>query len=190
MRSGIILFLFLLAGCAMRVTESGTECTGIPGIGRFCLQQSGELKDFSVQQKVDLHFRDRHDTLIAQLENDATGMRFVGMTPFGQTLMQINFDNQEAHAVRNPNKRLPPALLIGLLQVALWPQAAVQRGFGPAVQVLDAPGSRRIMVDGVMALQVRHDDSAPPYQSLQIELPDMALRLAIQTLPVMAERQP
>lgn len=183
MRYAIILALLWLTGCAGPAPKPSAECTGIPGVGRYCLQQSTELAPFSVQQKVDLHFRNKHDTLIAQLENDASGMRFLGMTPFGMTLVQINFDNQEAQSVRSASKRLPPALLIGLLQIALWPQAAVQRGLGSEARVLDATGSRRIVVEGNTVLQVQHDDSPSPYQSLQIEVPDMELRLNIQTLP-------
>lgn len=181
MRLRVIFCLLLLSlfGCA----EQTAECTAIPMLGRYCLQSSAAAASFSVLQKVDVRFRKKRETLIAQVDNDASGMTFVGMTPFGQTLLQVDFDNREARAVRTPDARIPPALVIALLQISLWPQASVQRGLGDEIQVVDEGNVRRLVRDGQTLLQVEHDASPAPYQNLQINLDSLSFQLNIQTLP-------
>ena len=78
----------LLAAC----NGDGSRCTALPGGSRYCLQTTASVVPFDVQQKVDVVFDGRMDTIIAQVETDALGMRFVGTTPFGQKLVQLSFD--------------------------------------------------------------------------------------------------
>lgn len=172
-----LLAAALLAGCSVP-----PGCTGLPGGARYCLQASGAAPAFAVRQQVRAHFKDRDETLIADVENGADGLSFVGLTPFGLTVFQAHYDNLKATAARMPDTRLSAENLLGMLQLALWPPASVQRGLGETAQVEDAPGRRRIASEGTTLMEMRHDDSPPPYRQMHIDWPALGLELDIRTL--------
>uniref|UniRef100_UPI00272DE7F4 DUF3261 domain-containing protein n=1 Tax=Propionivibrio sp. TaxID=2212460 RepID=UPI00272DE7F4 len=89
--TGMLAVALLVAGC----DDDGSSCTTLPGGPRYCLQTTDSIVPFDVQQKVDVSFDSRRETMIAQLEADAGGIRFAGMTPFGQKLLQVSFDNRD-----------------------------------------------------------------------------------------------
>lgn len=167
-----------LGACAQ--VEPG--CTALPGGGHYCLQPSSAAPTFSVRQQVKARFKDQREMLIADIENRPDGLDFIGLTPFGLTVFQAAYDNKTATAARLPDARLSPELLLGMLQLALWPADAVQRGLGGDAEVQDSAGRRRILLHGELMMEMRHDDSPVPYQRMQINWPGLDMSLDIQVL--------
>lgn len=168
----------LLAACV--APNSG--CAHMPGIGQYCLQPTTSAPAFAVRQQVSASFRDQREMLIADIENQADALNFVGLTPFGLTVFQVNYDNRTAHAVRLPDSRLSPELMLGMLQLALWPADAVQRGLGNGAEVQDSPGVRRIVVNSQPVMELHHDDSPPPFRRMRIDWPALDMTLDIRAL--------
>jgi hypothetical protein len=176
--SAILALFTLLAGCA----SQSPGCTALPAGGSYCLQATSAAAPFSVRQQVTARFKDQREMLIADIENQADNLDFVGLTPFGMTVFQASYDNRTAQAVRLPDPRLSPELLLGMLQLALWPAESVQRGLGGDAEVQDSPGLRRILIGNEVLMELRHDASPPPYRRMQIDWPGLDLHLDIRAL--------
>lgn len=181
-RMYFLLFPLLLALGACGENESETPCAPLIGGGSYCLQPTAALAPFDVQQKVEATFRGRRETMIAEIESDAEGMRFVGLTPFGQKLLQVAYDNRAASAATLPDRRISPALLIALLQIALWPADAVRAGLEEPLTLDDGAGRRRIHNRGEATISIDYRGAQPPYRGLRISVPAADLELEIETL--------
>lgn len=174
-----LLAALLLSACAQ--IEPG--CTALPLGARYCLQPSSDAAPFSVRQQVTARFKDQREMLIADIENRSDGLDFVGLTPFGLTVFQVAYDNRNTTAARLPDARLSPELLLGMLQLALWPADAVRRGLGGEAEVQDSPGLRRIFMGDQVLMELRHDNTPPPYSRMQIDWPTLDMKLDIRVLP-------
>ena len=168
----------ILTACA----ERDPRCSGLPGGGSYCLQPSTAMPGFDVQQKVELSFNGRRETLIVNLEVDGEGMRFVGLTPFGQKLIEGDYDNRAVRASPLPDKRLSPSLLLAMLQICLWPAEDVRTGLGDSARVEESAGQRQILVDGKAVLQVRYTDGLSPAGAMHIVLPAAQMEFDVTTL--------
>lgn len=176
----VCLSVFLAAACA----NDGSRCTALPGGSRYCLQTTADVVPFDVQQKVDVVFDSRTETIIAQVEADALGMRFVGTTPFGQKLVQLSFDNDHVTLETSLMKGLDPILLLALVQIATWPAKMVRAGLGDSVLVLDADGQRRLVKDGSDLALIKYTRGRPPLGDMSIQLPKAGVEFAIVNLDV------
>ena len=174
------LSIGLFGGCV----GDGSPCAALPGSARYCLQPMADIAPFGVQQKVDVVFHGRRETMITQLEADDSGMRFVGMTPFGQKLVQLNFDNHNVKVEAFPGKGPDPVMLLVLVQVATWPAERVRRGFDDAVAVEDAEGLRRLVKDGKDLVVIRYTRGRPPFGDMFIQLPEAGVEFTIMNLDV------
>ena len=175
---GSALTALLIGGCA----ASGSRCADLPGGGRYCLQTTAVVEPFDVQQKVDVVFDGRQETMIAQIETDASGMRFAGMTPFGQKLVQLGFDNSEVRAETLPVKRLDPALLLALVQIATWPADSVRSGLEGSAAIEDADGQRVLLRDGKDVVVIRYTRGLPPFGDMSIKFSEAGIEFAIVNL--------
>ncbi len=178
----------LIAGC----DGDGSSCTTLPGGPRYCLQTTDSIAPFDAQQKVDVTFDGRRETMIAQLEADADGIRIAGMTPFGQKLLQVSFDNRDVSTETFPGKGLDPVLLLALVQVATWPAEQVRAGLDGA-DVIDefmdnAPAQRRLVKDGKDIVVIRYTRGRPPAGDMRIELPAAGVEFSISNLDIAASR--
>ncbi|MCC7005165.1 MAG: DUF3261 domain-containing protein [Ottowia sp.] len=193
-----LIALLIGTGCALQAACSGhhPRCTTLPTATTYCLQTTAEIPAFSAQQKIDIAFKEQRHTLIADLNIDAQGVRLIGLTPFGQTLIHIQDDNRTittlAPPVANSPKntaaylapRFDPTILIALIQLALWPEKALRIGLQAPLTLEESPELRRILNRDKPILIIRHsDDMNMPYQTLHISMPDIALEIDIQTLP-------
>ena len=175
--------VLLLAACGNAGGGgSGTRCATLPGGARYCLQTSAGLPPVDVQQQVDIVFDGRRETLIAQLEADADGVRFVATTPFGQKLLQLSDDNRELRVDLSLARGLDPVLLLALVQIATWPAERVRAGLDAASLSEETPDVRRILAGGKARVVVRYTRGLPPQGDLRIELPDAGVELAITHL--------
>jgi hypothetical protein len=179
-RSLLLTLLVVLSACGEGEREK--LCTSLIGGGSYCLQPTTGIKAFDAQQKVDTRFRDRHDTLIVDLEVDAEGLRFVGLTPFGHKLVQLSFDNHLVTATTLPDSRLSPTLLVAMLQLAQWPADAVRAGLEPPLMLEESADQRRILNRGDVVLTIDHSVGQPPYRRIHIFVPGIDLEISIETL--------
>lgn len=187
----LLALALLLCTAACTEQAQDRQCAALIGGGSYCLQPTTAVAPFDVQQKVDSRFRDRHDTLIAELEVDAAGLRFAGVTPFGQKLIQLGYDNHEANATMLPNSRISAALLVALLQLANWPADAVRAGLASSEGMagIDSPltleenaGQRRILNRGEPTLTIEHSGGPPPWRRVHMTIHAADLELTIETL--------
>lgn len=162
------LLVLLAAGCS---GSDVSRCTDLPGGVRYCLQTTEGIAPFDVQQKVDIVFDGRQETLIAQLESDASGMRFAGLTPFGQKLVQLGFDNRDVKIEALPMKGLDPVLLLALVQLASWPADSVRVGLGDSAAIEEDVGQRSLVRDGKAIVVIRYTRGLPPRGDMYIQLP-------------------
>lgn len=147
------------------------------------MQSTATIVPFEVQQKVEARFRGQQETMIVELEVDATGMRFVGLTPFGHSLLKASYDNRTATATQLADTRLSPILLIALLQIALWPADALRAGLEAPLRLEESDGQRRILNRDDVTLAIDYVGTQPPYQRIKVELPGAGIQLDIETLP-------
>ena len=158
------------------------RCADLPGGARYCLQPTANMPGFDVQQKVEFAFNGRRETMIVELEVDAEGMRFVGLTPFGQKLIAGSYDNHAVIATLVPDKRLSPSLLLALLQICLWSGDSVRAGLGDSAVIEESPGQRRVLVNGNPVLQVSYTGGLLPAADMRIVLPAAQMEFEVTTL--------
>lgn len=170
--------LLATAACS----ETDPQCPALIGGGSYCLQPTTAVAPFDVQQKVDSRFRDRRETLIVELEVDATGLRFAGLTPFGQKLIQLGYDNRSASATTIPDSRISPALLVALLQLAQWPADAVRAGLEAPLTLEEHGQQRRILNRGEPTLTIEYGDGQAPWRKIHMIVHAADLELTIEPM--------
>lgn len=188
-RCRVLLFAMLLPLFACGEGERERKCATLFGGGSYCLQPTTALAPFDAQQKVEASFRGRRETMIVEIENDADSLRFVGLTPFGHKLIQVSYDNRVASAATLPDQRLSPALLIALLQIALWPTDAVRAGLEAPLTLEEDAKGRRILNGGELTLSIEHNGEHPPWRQMQLTIHSAGLELSIEALPKMDKEQ-
>lgn len=168
----------LAAACA----PQAPNCASLPGGARYCLQTAEGIAPFEVQQKVDIVFNGRHETMIMQLEVDATGMRLAGLTPLGQSLLQASFASGEIRASGPALEKLDPALLLALVQLASWDADRVRVGLGDSAELEESDAQRSLVKDGKAVLRIGYTRGLPPTGDMEIALPGTGVEFRIVTL--------
>lgn len=179
----VATFTVLLAVVSCSTDTRDTTCPVLIGGGRYCLQPTTAVAPFEVQQKVEIRFRGGRETLIAELEADAAGLRFVAMSPLGQTLLRASYDNQTATAGKLSDARLSPLLLIAQLQLALWPADSVRAGLEAPLRLEESAGRRRILNGDETVLTIDYDGDRPPFRRMRMAIPAANIELDVETLP-------
>jgi hypothetical protein len=174
-----LALLALLSATACTVGDP--RCTNLPGGGRYCLQPTAAVRPFDTQQEVEITLGERRETLIVELEVDAGAMRFAALTPFGNTVMQAAYDNQRTETGAWPDQGPPAALLLALLQLALWPADSARAGLGDSLVLDEAEGRRRLLFDGIPVVEVSYTGGRPT-GNLRIVLPATQVKINIKTL--------
>ncbi len=172
----------LMATAACSDDERDARCPALIGGGNYCLQPSTTIAPFEVQQKVEIRFRGQHETMIAELEVNDKGMRLVGLTPFGQTLLKISYDNRAITTSKLPDSRLPPGLLIALLQLALWPANALRTGLEAPLILEESAVQRRILNRDKVILTINYTGDQPPYRRIKMVIHAEDIELDVETL--------
>lgn len=120
--------------------------------------------------------------MISNLAVHREGLDFVGLTPMGQTLIHISYDNHAASAHSLLGQPINPALFVAMLQLSLWPADAVRKGLDPHLNIHETPHDRQINAGNKPILLIRYTDPTVPYANLHIEMPGQALALDIESL--------
>ena len=192
-RRGNFLFAgalaLLLATAACSISEAEGQCATLIGGGRYCLQSTATIVPFADHQKGEAFFMAKQETMIVGLKVHAAGMRFVGLTPFGHSLLKASYDNRTATGTQLADTRLSPILLIALLQIALWPADALRAGLEAPLRVEETDGQRRILNRDDVTLTINYIGAQPPYQRIIVDIQRAAIQLNIETLPESATWQ-
>ena len=170
------LIVTLLCACS----PEQQECVSLPGTtsASYCLQPTQAVAPFSVQQFVELQFAGKKDALVVDLDVDAARMQFVALTPFGQKLIHVDYDNRQVNAYLLPHQKLPPALLLSLLQLASWPADSVRVGLEVSLRLEESGEGRRILHGDDVLVEVTYHSR----EALSITLPAPGLEITIRTL--------
>ena len=88
MRLTVAALALLLTACA----GGQGNCARLPAGGQFCLVD-GPWPEFTVEQATTVSYQDNSLHLITRLQSGREGLRFAGVTPLGQTIIQISWEN-------------------------------------------------------------------------------------------------
>lgn len=163
-------------------TKHESNCTYLSGQGYYCLQTTKMMQPFEAQQQIDISFKDHHEMMIAELEVDQLGLRFVGLTPFGQKLLQIYFDNHKAKIDFSATKMVDPTLLTAILQLTLWPSESIKQGLSPSLRLEEKDGKRLIYDQQTLILEALYTDKKMPLSGVHLTIPRADLILDIKSL--------
>jgi hypothetical protein len=166
----------LFVGCR---APGGPEVYLAPGIP-FRLRPPREGPALFVTQEVVFRLPGgAEETAIAVLENRGGTFSVVASSPMGQTLFVVQVKGPDVTV----DTRIPipgdldPRVLPGLVQLVLWPAAAVREGLGPGVELREE-GTRRSLVRKGKTVWTADRNGA----LLVLDNPGLHLRVQIRTL--------
>lgn len=177
------LSIAALALCLAACTGGTGNCARLPGGGQYCLVD-GPWPEFTAEQAATVSYRDKPLHLITRIQSGRDGLRFAGITPLGQTLILVSWENGVLRSELPPAlaDRLDAALFPALLQLATWPAGRVREGLSERLALIEKDG-QRIVSDGQQnILIVSWEGKTLPYERLRFEAP--AARLLIEARTV------
>lgn len=177
-RCVIVASMFVTLAC----NEPDPRCARLPSGGRYCLQPTSALAAFDAQQIAEISVDGRKETLVIEMESGPDGLRFVGLTPFGFKLLQLQFDNKHASVTSSAGSHLDPVLLASLLQLTLWPAEIVRKGLDPEMSLEESGSYRRIFYRNEAVLIATRIGSKPPFERLHLSIPAVKLEIDIKSL--------
>lgn len=171
--------LLLLTGCV-----GSDRCARLPGGAQYCLVD-GPWPEFATEQATTVSFQGQSMHLITRIESGKEGLHFAGITPLGQTLIQVSWENGGLRSQLPPAlaDRMDAALFPALLQLATWPAERVREGLPDRLQLIETQG-RRVVSDGQNDLLIiSWGGNTLPYERLRIEAPSARLLIDARALP-------
>ncbi len=173
-----LLLIALLSGCG------NDRCPTLPGGVSYCLRSPASGPGFSVLQQVVIGEGEQQETLLAYIENSPQRLTLVGLTPLGQTVLTLTWDGEHFSANGPPGAwtHINPAVLVAVLQFALWPQDAVRAGLPDNVVWKVGAGDGQLIRQGESLLTIQKTGQAVPYETLSIALHPAKLVVNIHTL--------
>jgi hypothetical protein len=183
MRLSMAALLLFLTACS----GGSGNCTHLPGGGQYCLVE-GPWPEFTAEQAATVTFQDKPQHLITRIQSGQDGLHFAGITPLGQTLIQVSWENGVLRSELPPAlvDRLDPALFPALLQLATWPATQVRKGLSDHLELIETDG-QRIVSDGQKnILIVSWEGKTLPYERLRFDAPAARLLIEARTLDEMA----
>lgn len=170
----VLMSVLLLSACA---GDAG-NCVRLSGGARYCLVD-GPGPQFETEQAATVTYSGNTMHMLTRIRSGKDGLHFAGVTPLGQTLIQVSWENSVLHAQLPPGapNRLDGALFVALLQLAVWPAERVREGLSDQLTLIEQNG-RRIVNDGDRTLlTISWEGTTLPYDRLRFEAP--AARLVI-----------
>lgn len=162
----VLMSALLLAACA---GDAG-NCVRLSGGANYCLID-GPAPEFETEQATTITYSGNTMHMITRIQSGKDGLHFAGVTPLGQTLLQVSWKNNVLHAQLPPGTadRLDGALFIALLQLAVWPAEHVREGLSDRLTLIEQSG-RRIVSDGDRTLlTISWEGTTLPYDRLRFE---------------------
>lgn len=179
----IVILLFTTVAC----THKSANCAYLSSKGYYCLQPTTAITPFDVQQKIELTFNDVHEVMITEIEVDNQSLHFVSLTPLGQKLFHIRYDNHQTKVIYAVTKMAEPALLMAMLQLTLWPISSLHDGLSESLKLEEENSHRRIFDGDTLILDVHYIDAKKPHQKMRITMPKNKFLLDIETLTIPPE---
>lgn len=169
----------LITACAPRTDH----CARLPGNAHYCLV-TGPWPEYTAEQTSAVTLKGKTLRMIARVASGPDGLRFTGLSPLGQTLFQVSWENSVLCAELPPvlEGRIDPALFPALLQIATWPAERIREGLSEGLELIDEPGRRVIRNGTDDVLLVSWEGSQLPYSRLRIEAPAAGLIIDSRTL--------
>lgn len=173
------LAALLLCAC----TGDAGNCIRLPAGARYCLVQ-GPWPEFSAEQAATVNFREKSMHLITRVQAGPQGLHFAGLTPLGQTLIQVSWENGALRADMPPAlaDRLDGTLFPALLQIATWPAEEVRKGLPEGLALMEEVDRRTISDGRQDILTVSWEGKTLPYQRLRFDAPAAGLSIDVRTL--------
>jgi hypothetical protein len=176
-----LLLPLLLAGCRQPAATQVYVAPGVP----FRLRPPEAGPEFYALQEVIFTLPGgRQETAVAAIENRGGVLSMVASTPVGQTLFSIRLQGSAVALdlrVGIPGD-LDPRVLPALVEFALWPAAAVEKGLGPGIRFRDQGDLRELLRKDKVVWSVLREGDPPAYRRLTLENPALGLRVQIRTL--------
>jgi len=178
---GLALLLLLAAACRPPATGPVYFARGVP----FTLRTPASGPKFFASQEVTFHQPGgATDTLLTTVENDGQRLSVVASSPMGLTLFTIQVKGGATLVetkVPLPSQ-LDPRLLPALVQLANWPLEELRKGLGQGLELADEGPVRTLLRKGKVALTLTRDGQTPPYKTVHLDVPSMAIAMDIRTL--------
>jgi hypothetical protein len=178
-RAAWLLLLWVIAGCAHLPPAS---CAYLDPAGHtWCLLDSATAPPFAKLTEVELVHGKGREHFIADIENDAGGLRAALLTPLGQRLALASFSaGRIARQPEGSRQTLDTAALLAQIQFLQWPESVLlpalrEQGYRPRFE-----GGRRELHDAAGKLVMRASTEG---EFTRIEMPEVGLVLVLRDLP-------
>jgi hypothetical protein len=164
----VLMSVLLLAACA----GDGDKCVRLSAGAKYCLVD-GSGPEFETEQAATVTYSGNTMHMITRIRSGKEGLHFAGITPLGQTLLQVSWENNVLHAQLPPGAtdRIDGAMFVALLQLAVWPAQRVREGLSNHLSVTEHKGGRIVSDGDQKLLTISWEGAALPYDRLRFEVP-------------------
>lgn len=169
----------LLSGC----TSDSGNCVRLSLNAKYCLSVApGPF--FDTEQASTVSYGGNTVHMITRIQSGEDGLRFAGITPLGQTLMQVIADKHGVKSQLPPGTagKLDGALFVALVQLATWPADEVRQGLRGGLTLDEQTHSRTILENDKALLTVTWEGNQPPFDKLSVEIPGAQVKVDSRTL--------
>lgn len=182
MKIRLIMALLTLAGCATTPPEAG--CTALGEGVRYCLQPLPAGQGLAVNQWVEVSVAGRASSEQLVFAIDAAGarMQVVGLSPLGQQVFRVTADHGTLSwngpaAAEALGRQLP-----ALIQLMLWPEAAVRDGLSAGATLTVSSRERRLSGRDTLLLTSRQTAATPAGGAIEAHFTPLDARIRISPL--------
>ncbi|HZP13262.1 MAG TPA: DUF3261 domain-containing protein [Nevskiaceae bacterium] len=182
MRHALAAIAILLSACAHEQTvQSAPEIFPV-------LPPSTLGTERSVQQVLNVSYRDQEATLSVVLDVTQAHLQVVGLNAVGVRLFTIDYDGERLKTEKLPG--LPDAIdarrMLADLQLALWPLTALQAATQNSTYAIGEPtaGTRRVKRSGKLYEEVHYAGTDPWSGKLWLSNYEFGYSIAVESAPL------
>lgn len=183
MRSAILVGICaLLAGCAATTAARGSQMH-VP-----LLPPASLAEERSATQRLRAAFDDQDINLECAISVTADRIVVIGLLPSGPRVFTVSYDGEhvETETSRNVPAGLEPEFLLNDLQLAFWPQQALEQALEHTPWQLTQPDSqtRRLRREGRLIAEVHYVGADPWTGRLWLVNFERSYSLMVDSQPV------
>ena len=173
------MLALLLAAC----TGSSGNCVRLSANGKYCLVE-GDWPEFTTEQAATVSYNGTAMVLLTRIRSGKEGLHFAGVTPLGQTLVEVSLERNMLHTQLPPSLagRLDQALFPALLQLATWPAERIRAGLSEQLRLTEKEGGRIVSDGSQDLLLISWEGTGLPYRRLRFEAPAAQLLIDARML--------